>query len=248
MKAAIYALPLVAAIAGCVSVQTSPPPDGSPGLQSAAPATRPAWEREWAYLSRYREANAQLAPPAAGEKRVVFLGDSITESWAAAGGFFPGKPYVNRGIGGQTTAQMLVRFRQDVIGLRPALVVILAGTNDIAANGGPTTLEAIEDNLQSMAELAKLNGIRVILASDLPAIDYPWRRGLQPADRISALNRWIAEYCAKDGLVYLDYYSAMVDQKRGLQPELSGDGVHPSAAGFAVMAPLAEKAIREALD
>jgi lysophospholipase L1-like esterase len=143
---------------------------------------------------------------------------------------------------------MLVRFRQDVIGLRPALVVILAGTNDIAANGGPTTLEAIEDNLQSMAELAKLNGIRVILASDLPAIDYPWRRGLQPADRISALNRWIAEYCAKDGLVYLDYYSAMVDQKRGLQPELSGDGVHPSAAGFAVMAPLAEKAIREALD
>jgi lysophospholipase L1-like esterase len=248
LKAALYALPLAAAVAGCVSVRTKPPPAGTPGQQAVVPATRPPWEREWAYLSRYHEANAKLAPPAAGERRIVFLGDSITESWAARGSFFPGEPYVNRGIGGQTTAQMLVRFRQDVIGLNPALVVILAGTNDIAENGGPTTLEAIEDNLQSMAELAKLNGIRVILASNLPAIDYPWRRGLEPADKISALNRWIAEYCATNHLVYLDYYSAMVDDKRALRRDLSNDGVHPTAAGFAVMAPLAEKAIRDALD
>lgn len=248
MKAALFALPIATVVAGCVSIQTNPPPAGPSARQSVAPAARPPWEREWAYLSKFREANAKLGPPAAGERRVVFLGDSITESWAVSGVFFPGKSYVNRGIGGQTTAQMLVRFRQDVIGLKPALVVILAGTNDIAENGGPTTLEAIEDNLQSMAELARLNGIRVVLASILPAVDYPWRRGLQPADKISAVNRWIAEYCASNHLVYLDYYSAMVDAKRGLPQELSGDGVHPSAAGFAVMAPLAEKAIQEALE
>jgi len=239
---------MAAVLAACVPLQRTSAPPGPPGQQTAAPTARPPWEREWAYLSRYRGANAELGPPAAGEKRVVFLGDSITESWASKGSFFPGRPYVNRGIGGQTTAQMLVRFRQDVIGLKPALVVIMAGTNDIAENGGPTTLEAIENNLQSMAELARLNGIRVVLASNLPAIDYPWRRGLEPADKIWALNQWIAAFCARNRLVYLDYYSAMVDEHRALRPDLTGDGVHPTAAGFAVMAPLAERAIRDALE
>jgi lysophospholipase L1-like esterase len=247
MKTTLHAFFLAAVGVAGVPAQTTPPPISLPEQQSATSKARPAWEREWAYLSKYREANARLAPPAAGEKRVVFLGDSITEAWAADDNFFPGKPYVNRGIGGQTTAQLLVRFRQDVIGLRPAVVVILAGTNDLAENGGPTTLEAIEDNLQSMAELARLNGIRVVLASVLPVLDYPWRTGLQPADKISALNRWIAEYCAKNHLVNLDYYSAMVDEKRGLRADLTKDGVHPTSAGYAVMMPLAEKAIREAL-
>jgi lysophospholipase L1-like esterase len=247
MKTILLALLLTAMGVAGVPAQTTLPPAGPAVQPSGSSPARPAWEQEWAYLSKYREANAHLAPPSVGEKRVVFLGDSITEAWAVDGRFFLGKPYVNRGISGQTTAQMLVRFRQDVIGLDPAVVVILAGTNDLAENGGPTTLEAIEDNLQSMAELAQLNGIRVVLASVLPALDYPWRRGLQPADKISALNRWIAEYCAKSDLVYLDYYSAMVDEKRGLRPDLTSDGVHPTTAGFAVMAPLAEKAIRETL-
>jgi acyl-CoA thioesterase I len=247
MKIILYALLLPAAGVAGVSAQTASPPAGPSEQQSGAAKERPAWEREWAYLSKYRGANARLAPPAAGEQRVVFLGDSITEGWAADGNFFPGKPYVNRGIGGQTTAQMLVRFRQDVIGLKPAVVVILGGTNDIAENGGPTTPEAIGDNLQSMAELARCNGIRVVLASVLPALDYPWHRGLQPADKISALNRWIAAYCAKNHLVYLDCYSAMVDGKRGLRPDLTSDGVHLTSAGYAVITPLAEKAIREAL-
>jgi len=237
MKTPQYVLLLIAAGVASALAQTTAP----------APAARPAWEREWAYLSKYREANAFLPPPTNGEKRVVFLGDSITEGWADAGKFFPGKPYINRGISGQTTAQMLVRFRQDVIALQPALVVILAGTNDIAENGGPSTLEAIEDNLQSMAELARFNHIRVILSSVLPAVDYPWRRGLQPAEKIPALNRWIASYSEKNHLVFLDYYAAMVDKQGGLRTDLSGDGVHPNPAGFAVMVPLAEKAINESL-
>jgi len=154
---------------------------------------------------------------------------------------------VNRGISGQTTSQMLVRFRQDVINLGPSAVVILGGTNDIAQNGGVTTLEAIEQNLQSMAELARVNHIRVVLSSVLPVFDYPWRRGLEPADKIVELNRWISAYCSRNNLVYLDYYSPMVDGRRGLRAEYSIDGVHPNSAGFAVMEPLAEKAIGKAL-
>lgn len=215
--------------------------------QARAADTRPVWEREWAYLSKYREANAQLPPPAPGEQRVVFMGDSITEGWASATDFFSRYHFVGRGISGQTTSQMLVRFRQDVIDLKPAVVVILAGTNDIAGNGGETTLDAIENNLQSMAELARFNHIRVVLASILPAIDYPWRRGLEPAPKIVAVNRWIADYCARMGFVYLDYYSAMADKSGGLPGELSKDGVHPTPAGFAIMAPLAEQAIAQAL-
>jgi len=203
---------------------------------------------DWAYLARYREDNARLGPPRAGERRVVFYGNSITEGWARYfDAMFPAKPYVDRGISGQTTPQMLVRFRQDVIALRPAVVVILAGTNDLAGNTGPATLEMIEDNLMSMTELAQANGIRVVLSSVLPVYDYPWRPGLEPAPKIAALNAWMKDYAARHDAVYLDYYAAMADERGGMRSEFSGDGVHPNEAGYRVMAPLAERAIAEAL-
>jgi len=203
---------------------------------------------DWAGLARYRQANAELPPPAPGEQRVVFMGNSITDAWARYfPTMFPGRPYVGRGISGQTTPQMLVRFRQDVIALRPAVVVILAGTNDIAGNTGPSTLGMIEDNLASMAELARANGIRVVLSSVLPAYDYPWKPGLEPAPKIVALNAWLKDYAARHDMVYLDYHSAMADERQGLRRALSDDGVHPTEAGYRVMAPLAERAIAEAL-
>ncbi len=203
---------------------------------------------DWANLKRYREANAALGAPKPGEQRVVFMGNSITDAWARYfDAEFPGKPYVGRGISGQTTPQMLVRFRQDVIDLHPAAVVILAGTNDIAGNTGPSTLGMIEDNLASMTELAQANGIKVILASVLPVFDYPWKRGLEPAGKIVALNAWIRQYAAKHDAVYLDYHSAMANEKQGMRQELSSDGVHPNEAGYRIMAPLAERAIATAM-
>ncbi len=203
---------------------------------------------DWAFLARYREANEQLGPPRSGEQRVVFYGNSITDSWAQYfDTMFPNKPYVGRGISGQTTPQMLVRFRQDVIALEPAVVVILAGTNDIAGNTGPSTQAMIEDNLISMVELAQANGIRVVLSSVLPAYDYPWRPGLEPAGKIVALNRWMRDYAATHDVVYLDYHSAMADERQGLRAELSEDGVHPNEAGYRIMAPLVERAIADAL-
>ena len=205
-------------------------------------------QEDWANLARYRDSNARLGPPRAGERRVVFLGNSITEGWAPHfAAHFPGKPYVGRGIGGQTTPQILLRFRQDVIALRPAAVVILAGVNDIAGNTGPSSVPMIADNLASMAELARANGIRVVLSSVLPAADFPWRPELHPAPTIVALNAWIARYAAEHGAVYLDYHSAMADARGGLPRELSEDGVHPTEAGYRVMAPLAERAIADAL-
>jgi acyl-CoA thioesterase I len=225
----------------------------NPAENDDAAARRRAQEErllnDWPNLARYREANAQLGAPAAGERRVVFMGNSITDGWARY--FeeqFPGKPYVGRGIGGQTTPQMLVRFRQDVIDLKPSVVVILAGTNDIAGNTGPSTNEMIQDNLASMAELAKANGIEVVLSSILPASDYPWRPGLEPGPRIVAINQWMKEYAEENDMVYLDYHSAMVDDRLGLPPELARDGVHPTEAGYRIMARLAEEAIGEALD
>ena len=204
--------------------------------------------QDWPNLQRYRAANDSLPPTAAGEQRVVFMGNSITDSWAPFfAQMFPGKPYVGRGISGQTTPQMLVRFRQDVIALKPAVVVILAGTNDIAGNTGPSTLAMIEDNLMSMTELARANSIRVVLASVLPAFDYPWKPGLEPAPKIVALNAWIKSYAERVGAVYLDYHSAMVDDRQGLKADLTRDGVHPTEAGYRVMAPLTEDAIAEAL-
>jgi lysophospholipase L1-like esterase len=198
-------------------------------------------------LARYREANARLGPPRPGERRVVLFGDSITDAWIDRDpAFFRGRPYVDRGISGETTPQMLARFRQDVLALEPEVVVILAGTNDIAGNTGPITLETTRDNLITMVELARGPGVRVVLASLLPALDYPWRPGLAPAPKIMALNALIREYAGRNGIVYLDYHTAMADEKGGMKPELSGDGVHPNEAGYAVMAPLAEEAIRQA--
>jgi lysophospholipase L1-like esterase len=176
------------------------------------------------------------------------MGNSITEAWAPLfAQQFPGKAYVGRGISGQTTPQMLVRFRQDVVSLEPAAVVILGGTNDIAGNTGPSTLEMIEDNIASMTEIAKANGIRVVLCSVLPVYDYPWRRGIEPAPKIVALNAWIRSYAARAGAVYVDFHGAMTDERSGLRAELTRDGVHPNEAGYRVMAPLVEQGIQRAL-
>jgi lysophospholipase L1-like esterase len=203
---------------------------------------------DWPALERYRQANAALGPPRANEARVVFMGNSITEGWAPLfASQFPGKPYVGRGISGQTTPQMLLRFRQDVIDLQPRVVVILGGTNDIAGNTGPSSLEMIEDNLASMTELAQAHQIRVVLASVLPVFDYPWKRGLAPAPKIVALNAWMKAYAARVGAVYADFHTAMADARQGLESELSADGVHPNAAGYAIMAPIVERAIAEAI-
>jgi lysophospholipase L1-like esterase len=208
-------------------------------------------------VARYREANGKIAAPARDEQRVVFMGDSITDAWddPKYGGFFPGKPYIDRGISGQTTPQMLIRFRGDVIALKPKVVLILAGTNDIAGNTGPMTLEAIEDNLTSMAELASFNKIRVVFSSLLPISDYektkegkPIIRSVQrPPEQIKALNQWMKNYADANGLTYLDYFSAMADDKGFLKDELSEDGLHPNQKGYDVMAPLAESAITAAL-
>ena len=242
------------ALGACAPARLAPPPAASAPDSvelRRVERLRMAQERllnDWGSLSRYRAANDSVAPPATGENRVVYIGDSITESWAPFfPALFPGKPYVARGISSQTTPQILVRFRQDVVQLKPKVVVILAGTNDIAGNTGPPSLAMIQDNLASMAEIARANGIRVVLSSVLPAYDYPWKRGLDPAPKIAALNSWIRSYAEETGTVYLDYHSAMVDARGGLRAELTADGVHPNAAGYAVMAPLAEAAIATAL-
>ena len=237
--------------------QSQNPPDCSelPALKQRAERAE-ARLKDWPNLARYHEANAKLAAPAKSENRVVFMGDSITDGWSNPrfGGFFPGKPYVNRGISGQTTPQMLIRFRPDVIALQAKMVVILAGTNDLAGNTGPSTLEAIEGNLTSMAELARANGIRVVLSSVMPVSDYEVRNGQpivqtvrRPPDKIITLNNWIKDYAAKNKLIYLDYFSAMVDAKGFLKDELSNDGLHPNADGYKVMNPLAAAAIQTSL-
>jgi lysophospholipase L1-like esterase len=213
--------------------------------------------KDWAQLGRYRDANTKVAPPAKNEQRVVFMGDSITDGWSnpAYGGFFPGKPYINRGIGGQTTPQMLIRFRPDVIDLQPKVVVILAGTNDIAGNTGPMTLEQIEENLSTMCELAKAHHIKVVLSSLLPVSDYEKKAdGMpiiqterRPPAKITALNEWIKQYVTSNGYIYLDYYSATVDANGLLKAEISKDGLHPDAKGYAIMGPLAQAAIDAAM-
>ncbi|MCU1303938.1 MAG: capsular biosynthesis protein [Candidatus Sulfotelmatobacter sp.] len=201
-------------------------------------------------LARYRDANAALKAPAPGEKRVVFLGDSITDYWKLAD-YFPGKPYVNRGIDGQTTPQMILRFRQDVIDLHPEVLVVLAGTNDIAGVTGPARNNDIEANYASMAELARVHKIRVVFASVLSAHNYTQEAkesfALRPRERISALNAWLKNYCTQNGLVYLDYFSALIDDHGMLRRDLSDDGLHPNADGYKIMAPLADKAIDTAL-
>jgi acyl-CoA thioesterase-1 len=259
----ILRMAFIAALAGAASpsrslaqaaAQTAPAAQAQP---AAPPAEKDEyWKKhdeqlrtDFGWLAKFHDADAQLPPPAPGENRVVFMGDSITEGWHLSGpeGSFPGKPYVNRGISGQTSPQMLVRFRQDVIDLKPKAVVILAGTNDIASNTGPMTLEASENNLASMADLATANGIKVVLCSVLPAADFWWHKGLEPAEKIVALNTWIKGYAAEKGYVYVDFHSAMKDERDGLPATLSPDGVHPNKAGFAVMTPLVEAGIAKAL-
>jgi lysophospholipase L1-like esterase len=224
-------------------------PKPTPEQQEAAKkAAEERFHNDWANLNRFRSENFKLGLPATGEKRVVFMGNSITEGWSRTdSAFFAGKPYVNRGISGQTTPQMLIRFRPDAINLKPSVIVILAGINDIAGNTGPSTLEMIEDNLSSMVELAKANGIPVVLSSVLPAFDFPWRPGMQPAEKVVKLNIWIRKYAEKKGCIYLDYFTPMADERHGLKKELTFDGVHPNLAGYKVMEPLVESAINKAL-
>jgi lysophospholipase L1-like esterase len=212
---------------------------------------------DWPELNRYRDDNLRVAPLKKGEVRVVFLGDSITDLWddPGFGGFFPGKPYIDRGIGGQTTPQMLLRFHADVIDNRPSVFVLLAGTNDISANTGPMTLKQTGDNISAMAELARSRGIKVVLSSVLPVSDtvrkpngefYLQTRSRPPA-RIVEMNEWLKSYAAREGYTYLDYYSAMVDEHGFVKDGLTFDGLHPNAKGYAIMSQLAEKAIQKAL-
>ncbi len=209
----------------------------------------PIQAQDWADLNRFKEANKVLASEQRAEDRIVFMGNSITIGWLnLRPEFFEGKPYVNRGISGQTSPQMLVRFRQDVVDLHPKVVVLLAGTNDIAGNTGPSTLEMIMDNIKGMSEIAKANGIKVILSSTLPAYDYPWKPGLQPADKIIALNKMIKAYAESNHHIYLDYFSAMVDDRDGLPKKYAEDEVHPTVAGYQVMEPLVEAAIAKVLN
>lgn len=205
---------------------------------------------DWADLRRYRSANATLPPALPGTVRVVFFGDSITDAWGRrenTGSFFPGKSYINRGISGQTTPQMLVRFEQDVVHLHPAVVVILAGTNDIAGNTGPSTPEMIEDNYTAMSKLAQSSGIKVVLASITPAYRYPWKPSVEPVEEIRSLNSWIRGFCGTGACTYLDYYTAMSDAQGAMRPSYAKDGVHPTAQGYGIMAPLAEHVIADAL-
>jgi acyl-CoA thioesterase I len=226
------------------------PGTGFAGLDQYRASRIAVFTDDFGQLGRYRTPNAALGAPAAGENRVVFFGDSITDLWKLEDSF-PGKPYLNRGIGGQTTPQMLVRFRQDVIDLQPKVVVILAGTNDIAGNSGPMRDQDIEANFASFAELARAHGIRVVYSSILPVHNYSERSrdffAQRPPTRILALNNWLKDYCATNNLVYLDYFSALVDDKGMMKKDLADDGLHPNAAGYKIMVPLAEAAIQKVL-
>jgi lysophospholipase L1-like esterase len=243
---ALITIPAVFALAQ----QPAIPSTGFPGLDQYRASRIAIFTDDFGQLARYRAANAALKPPAPGENRVVFFGDSITDIWNLDE-YFPGKPYLNRGIGGQTTPQMLVRFRQDVIDLQPKVVVILAGTNDIAGNTGPMRREDIEANYASLAELARANHIAVIFSSVLPVHNYTDKSkdlfAQRSPEKILALNRWLQDYCAGNNLLYLDYFASMVDEKGLLKRDLADDGLHPNAAGYKVMAPLAETAIEKAL-
>ncbi len=206
------------------------------------------WAQDWAMLSRYREENEKLVAQATHQTRVVFMGNSITEFWSKHyPEFFAGKPYINKGISGQTTPQMLVRFRQDVIDLNPFAVVILAGTNDIAENTGPSTLPEIAGNIFSMAELARAHGIEVLICSVLPTADYPWRPGLKPADKIFRLNEMLKDYAMKNQITWVDFYAVMNDGSGGLQPQYTYDGVHPNRKGYEVMSDIVEKSLQKLL-
>jgi lysophospholipase L1-like esterase len=240
----------LSALAPETASQAPPKPTGAVRLNQWRMSRMPVLVDDFGELARYRDANAALPEPALGEKRIVFFGDSITDLWKLADSF-PGKPYVNRGVSGQTTPQLLIRFRADVVELHPKVVVILAGTNDIAGNTGPMRLEDIEGNYASIAELARAHEIKVIYSSVLPVHEYTEQAGdmyrQRPPEKILTLNRWLKDYCARTGCVYLDYFSAMVDGQGHLKKELADDGLHPNAAGYMIMAPLAEAAIKKVL-
>jgi lysophospholipase L1-like esterase len=236
----VFGIALIAVGARAQTGSTANPPD----------ASTPQWKilrsiQDFGGLNAYAEQNAAL--PAAPANRVVFLGDSITELWGTKSPFFPGQPYLNRGIAGQTTAQMLIRFRQDVIDLKPAAVIIQGGLADIAGFTGPSSLVAIQNNLRSMAELASLHHISPILVGEPPAADYPGRTGPEPVTQIVALNKWVARYCASSHFTFLDYYSALVGSNGQMKEGVSDDGVHPNEKGYSILKPLAEKAIADAL-
>lgn len=230
--------------------QTPSPEDAAVRLERWKESRANVYLNDFGELKRYRDADAALGAPKPAENRVVFYGDSITDMWKIADSF-PGKPYINRGISGQTTSQMLVRFRQDVIDLHPKVAVILAGTNDIAGNTGPISLEGIEANMASITELARAHNIAVVWSSVTPVNDYTARSqdffATRPPAKILELNRWLKQYCADNHLVYLDYFSAMVDKDGLLRRDLAEDGLHPNAAGYAIMAPMAEAAVENAL-
>lgn len=229
--------------ASVAASQNIPPPPSAEERAARIKAHQEQMLKDWPNLTRFRSANATINSPV----EVVFMGDSITELWGRQPEqFFPGKPYVNRGIGGQTTPQMLLRFQQDVVDLNPKVVVINGGTNDIAGNTGPSTLKMVEDNLKSMTEIAQANGIHVVLASVTPAYDYPWRKGLEPAEKVVELNNWMKGFCLKVGCIYADYFTPMADEKHGMKEGLSVDGIHPTPEGYRIMSPIAEKAIEDA--
>ncbi len=263
MRLKIAALILCAAVASMTAQQapSAPPVVASvpscPELATALTnlARSDVRMRDWPNLARYREANKTLGPARSGDKRAVFMGDSITDAWPQrASEFFAGRPYVGRGISAQTTPQMVLRFRQDVIDLKAKVVVILAGTNDIASNTGPMTDEEIQGNLMSMAQLAKAHDIKVVFSSVLPVSAYHTAPNgvpqtiLRPMTRIRAINDWMKKYAKDEDHVYLDYFSAMIDATGHLRTELSGDDLHPNAAGYAIMGPLADAAVKEALN
>lgn len=208
-----------------------------------------SYTQDWGNLNKFKKENITVMNSENNEERVVFMGNSITEGWLNfRPDFFKDNPYINRGISGQTTPQMLIRFRQDVVKLKPSVVVILAGINDIAENTGPTTIEMIADNIISMSEMARANQIKVIICSVLPAFDFPWRPGLEPAKKVIKLNKLLKGYSKENGLVYANYFSAMVNGVNGLKEELGYDPVHPNESGYIIMEPIIQKAIKESLE
>jgi lysophospholipase L1-like esterase len=242
-------------LAGLIPLALFAQPPQPPAPSLAVPPLRAINDliNDYGNLRRYAADNQKLQAPAGGEDRVVFMGDSITDSWGRGGfattaPFFPGKPYVNRGISGQTTAQMLLRFYPDVVALKPKVVLFLAGTNDLAGNLGPVSIESIENNLAAMTDIARANGIKVVLGAVLPVCDYHRPQTAQrPPEKIKALNEWLRNLAEKNHYIYLDYYTPTLDDKGFFRAELTADGLHPNAAGYQIMAPLAEKAIAQAL-
>ena len=244
---AIMTLGILITAASAIAQQATPAPAPDPWKTAYELQLR----QDFPWLQHFQAANAALPAPTPGLPRVGLMGDSITQGWENHGltatPTAPGRDWVNRGISGQTSPQMVLRFRQDVLDLKANVVVILAGTNDVAGNTGPMTAEQTEDNLMSMADLASANGVRVVLCSILPAADFPWKPGLNPAPKIIAINKWMKDYAAAKGYTYVDYWSAMADDKGGLPKKISQDGVHPNGDGYAIMQPLVEAGIRQAL-